>query len=262
MSKTLILLLFVTFPVFSNSVELRISTRNEASISYFKELLERSLNAINKQAEIRYIGTLNYQRQISYFENNKINVIWRMKTAQRDKKYRRIDVPLTQGKIAQRLLLVNSKNQDSFDTVKSLQDFINTNRIGVFGENWYDVDVWRHNKLPYMELSGDISKIYQMLHRGNRGFDYFSRSIVEIENELRLHPYLAIERNLIFSFNTDMYFYIQKDNDALYELLTIALKNAVNTGIIDELMFEFYGDLQNKFDIDQRTHIQLSVPQE
>ena len=39
-----------------------------------------------------------------------------------------------------------------------------------------------------------------------------------------------------------MYFYIQKDNDALYELLTIALKNAVNTGIIDELMFEFYGD--------------------
>ena len=117
---------------------------------------------------------------------------------ERDQKYRRIDVPLTQGKIAQRLLLVNINNQSKFNSVKHLQDFIDSKSTGVFGENWYDVDVWRHNKLPFIELSGNMSKIYQMLHHGNRGFDYFSRSIVEIENELKAHPYLAIERNLIF----------------------------------------------------------------
>ncbi|WP_372771300.1 hypothetical protein [Pseudoalteromonas sp.] len=260
MSKTLILFCFAIFSALSNPIELKISTRNESNIRYFEQLLERSIHSIDHQVNITYIGTLNYQRQISYFEANKVNVIWRMRTKERDQKYRRIDIPLTNGKIAQRLLLVNINNQNKFNNVKNLQDFIDSNSTGVFGENWYDVDVWRHNKLPYIELSGDMNKIYQMLHHGNRGFDYFSRSIIEIENELNVHPYLAIERNLIFSFDTDMYFYIQKDNDALYQLLTNALKSAAKQGIIEDLLYEFYGDLKNKYRLAHRTHITLSVP--
>lgn len=260
MSKTLILFCFSIFSALSNPIELKISTRNESNIRYFEQLLERSIHSIDQQVDITYIGALNYQRQISYFEANKVNVIWRMRSKERDQKYRRIDVPLTQRKIAQRLLLVNVNNQSKFNNVKNLQDFIDSKSTGVFGENWYDVDVWRHNKLPYIELSGDMSKIYQMLHHGNRGFDYFSRSIIEIENELQAHPYLAIERNLIFSFDTDMYFYIQKDNDALYQLLTNALKSAEKQGIIEDLLFEFYGDLENKYGLAQRTHIPLSIP--
>ena len=239
---------------------LTLASRNPIASDYYIDLINQSLNALNHPITINRLGQLNYQRQIKYFEQGKLSLIWRMGSKARDDQYLRVNVPLTEGRIAQRLLLINPFSLADFNKVKTAQDFNTHSLIGAFGENWFDAQVWQKNNLPYVSFAGDLTKIYTMLANGNRGFNYFSRGVSEIEKEQKQYPHLIIEPNLLLSFNNDMYIYVHKNNTQLHNLLTRALSNARQNGLINQLMLEHFGDLNAKFNLNQRTHIKLELP--
>ncbi|SFD69120.1 hypothetical protein [Pseudoalteromonas denitrificans] len=243
-----------------NKSVLNVSSRSNEALGYYSELLKRSLKNIGCDLTINYIGKLSYQRQNKYLKNNKLSLMWRLKSDVRDMKYLRVDEGLTNKLITHRVLFIPQATQYKYSEINNKSDFIKSNLVGVFGEGWFDVDVWRVNHLPYIELSGDREKIYSMLESKKRGFDYFSRGINEIISESKRYPNLAIEKELLFVYQNDMYFYVNKENDQLKAILEYALLQAKESGLFEALLFKYWGDIQTQLSLPSRKVIKLDMP--
>ena len=252
--------LIVNSIIANAQLEITMSSRNQSGNEYYQTLLSRAFENAGVPYQIKHLGQINTQRQIKFFEQGKQSLIFRMRSPVRDQRYLRVDVPLTNGLIAKRLLLINENDQKKISHINNLSDLKDTNLIAVFGEKWVDIDIWRYNKLAYIELTGDINKVYAMLKHGNRGFDYFSRGILEIVRDHQLHPYLSIEQKLLFDFNNDIYIYVRKNQKQLHQQLTLILKKAQDDGLIDEVIYEMYGDLSSQFNTEHRKTIKLQSP--
>lgn len=247
-------------PLKKDSLVLTLASRHADSKNFYLDVLSRACEAQGINIKINYLGELNLQRQLKYFEQGKLSLIWRMSSPLRDTKYHRVNTPLTDGKIAQRLLFINPQRQPAFDGIDSIDDFKRRQLTGAFGENWFDADVWRYNQLSYIEFSGDWSKIYHMLLSDNRGFQYFSRSITEITKESEHYPALVIEPNLLLEFDNDMFFYTHKNDDALHQTLSNALIAAQKSGLLEDIIIEHFGDLDTLYNTHMRTRIKLNTP--
>lgn len=245
----------------NKSITLNLSSRSYDSGGYFFELIKLALEKDGYQVTINNLGISNTQRQKKNLNNGSESLIWRLKTPLRDKNFTRVNIGLTKGLIAQRILLIRKNNQHIFSNIKNTQDFNNKNLVAAFGESWFDIEIWRHNNLPYIEFLGDRQKIYTMLASGKRNIDYFSRGINEITAEAKQYPNLNIEQSLLFCYQNDTYIYVKKDNIQLAKVLEKALTKAVKSGLLDKLIEKYWGDLKQELQLDTRTKIALDMPQ-
>lgn len=242
------------------SITLNISSRNHENRNYYIELIKRSLENEGYLVTLNDLGISNTQRQKKYLNEDKLSLMWRLKTPLRDKNFTRVNIGLSKGLIAQRILLIKNKNQHAFENINNIEEFRKKNLVGAFGDGWFDIDIWRHNNLPYFEFLGDSQKIYTMLASGKRHIDYFSRGINEIMAESKQHPNLKIEQNLLLCYKNDSYIYVKKDNHQLAEVLEKALSKAEQSGLIDKLIKRHWGDLQQELQLDTRTKLTLDMP--
>jgi len=242
------------------SITLNLSSRSYENREYFFELIKLALEQDGYQVIINDLGISNTLRQKKNLNNDKLSLIWRLKTPLRDKNFTRVNIGLSKGLIAQRVLLIRKNDQHIFSNIKNKQDLNNNNLVAAFGESWFDIEIWRRNNLPYFEFLGDRQKIYTMLASGKRNIDYFSRGINEVLSESKRNPNLNIEQNLLFCYQNDTYFYVKKDNHQLAEVLEKALTKAVKSGLLDRLIEKFWGNLKQELQLDTRTKITLDMP--
>ncbi|OUL56579.1 hypothetical protein B1199_18145 [Pseudoalteromonas ulvae] len=240
--------------------EIKITSTTPASFAYYLELIQQSLIKAGTPLKINYQGKLNQQRQDKYFSENKLSLIIRLQSSLLDSNYLRVNVGLTRELIGKRVLLISPEHQRIFDNIHTKQDLINAGLTGGFGEGWFDATVWQYNQLPYIEFSGDKSKIFNMLASGRRHFEYFSRGVNEILHEHARYPDLAIEQHLLFEYHNDFFIYVNKDNPQLHSLLESALIQADTSGLMDELMMKHWGNLEARLNLLQRRHIDLKMP--
>ena len=156
-----------------------------------------------------------------------------------------MNIGLTKGLIAQRVLLVKQDTQYIFNDIHSKQDIKDKNLVGAFDEGWFDKDIWRNNNLAYSEFLGDRKKIYTMLASGKRNIDYFSSGVNKIISDVNLYPKLSIEQNLLFCYQSDAYFYVT---------------GALQSGLLDKLIEKYWGNLKQKLQLDKRVKIALDLP--
>ncbi|TMP38736.1 hypothetical protein [Pseudoalteromonas rubra] len=242
------------------TIEITLPVRQVKLQKYISELLHRALADLGYELALTMTPNPLYMRESRLLNSGRITMIMRLATPQRDATFHKIAVPLTQGLIGKRLLLIHQRNQSRFDAIQSLDALRASELIGVFAPGWYDTQIWQANRLPFIESASDHATILRMLVDGNRGFDYFSRGINEID-DYTLSDGLIIEPHLVLSYPLDFHFYLHPDNKVHISILTRALEKARDNGLQSRLLSKHFGYLQHRHKLSARRVISLSLPQ-
>ncbi|MBI3161322.1 MAG: hypothetical protein HYZ23_02370 [Chloroflexi bacterium] len=228
---------------------------------FYIELIEKSLTAAGVPYTLEFEEDLPQLRAVEMLDQGELSLMWLVASAERDTKYTRVNVGLTNGLIGRRILLIPAGQGAAYENVQNLEDFRNLGKVGAFGKGWFDVKVWDANGLPYQEIDGEWRVIYDMLAKGDRGLDYFSRGFTEIVSEASEHPDLEIEKHLVLIYNRDFYFYLSSSAVQYKDTLEAALLKAQKDGLIDELAQKYWADSFTKLNMDARIQIELETPQ-
>lgn len=244
----------------SNTLTLVLPAQNDNGHAYYHELLTRALadQGITLFIETPY-AHLPQKRVVKMVENNQLSLTWMLETQERDQQFTYIDVPLTNGLIGQRVLLIPPSLQSRFDKVMSLDDLRKTKLIAGLGEHWLDILVWRYNQLPFYIEYGEWRDLYKKLSVAGE-VNYFPRGLTEIYQESLLNPHLAIEQQLLLKYNNDFRFYLSPQAAQYKDILEQALRKARTSGLMDALVEKYWGDSLILLRLKQRQVIELQMP--
>lgn len=248
------------FVTAAESIELVLPASKDGSHEYFHELLISALSA--QGVEVTIITPYSHvpqKRAVRLLESQALSLFWMIETPSRNQQYTKVNIGLTQGLIGQRILLVPPEDQQRYAKVRNLADFRQLNVVGGFGANWFDIDVWQANQLPYTVKDGEWRALYGMLS-SKGGVNYFSRGVNEILIEQQQHNDLAIEPHLLFEYQRDFVFYLSKQQAHLKPMMEAALKQAQQSGLMDRLIKQYWTQHFDALMLDQRTKIKLITP--
>lgn len=144
--------------------------------------------------------------------NNSNNVIWTVTTKEREELLHPIRIPIFKGLLGQRILTIRSEDQEKFSQVRNLSD-LSALRAGQ-GIHWPDTSIMQANGLP-VTVGANADNLYKMLKV--KRFDYFPRGILELIPEaahIKANGVVA-ERDLLLSYPSAMYFFVNKKNTEL-----------------------------------------------
>jgi hypothetical protein len=181
---------------------------------YFTNLLYLILNASkapNEEIELRmsdrHLSQARWISEIQKSEGN--NLMWTATNNEREQLMRPIRVPIFKGMIGKRVLIIRAQDQDKFAKIKTKQDLAQL--VAGQGAHWPDTDILETNHLPVMR-GNSTAILYKML--AAKRFDYFPRSVIELESESSYLPAngLVLEKTLLLSYPEVMYFFVNKNN--------------------------------------------------
>jgi hypothetical protein len=247
----------------NEKIVLTSGTLPDGGHAYYHELLRESLKLIGYDLDLK-VAELPQKRAEGLLDKNALSIYWFLPTKERDNRgWVKIRFGLTNGLIGQRVLFIPKGKQNLYNEVRNLDDFRNLGLRGAFGVNWFDVKVWKQNALNYETVDGDWHVIYGMLAAGNRKIDYFSRGVIEIIAESKLYPELEIEKNLMFVYDRDFFFYMNKTDGARYkDIIKKALIKAKSTGLMDKLLRKHFLESIDQIGYKKRLKIKLQKPLE
>jgi hypothetical protein len=241
-------------------VSVRYSCCETRNNQFVGELLSSALKASSPEVNFSMVKCYPHLRKRLMLEHGTIDVLPLIQSKKYDEELIPINVPLTKGYISKRVLVVSKSKVGLFDNVNSLEDFRSLNLVGAFGQKWFDNRVWEENDLKHVSVA-DWQLIYCMLSRTNRNVDYFPRSVLEAQEEIRTYSDLVIVPNILFSYDKNVIIYISPKRRELKPILEKALRNAQSSGLIDKLVDKYYGQDLNRLEIDKRKVFQLKTPE-
>jgi hypothetical protein len=246
---------------YAESIKLKILQYEALDYGYYPELIEASLASINIDVEWETASPdITMASANLWLIKGEIDLHWFMHTKVRDQQHLAIPVGLTENLISNRILLIAPGSQQGFDNISNLDDFRNSKKTAGFGKDWYDIHVWEHNNLAYYEHQGKWQNLGPMLLKRNRGIDYVSFGINQIQSVMTAFPGLKIEENLLLTYDNDFQFYVSKHSAHLHPILLKALLNAKKIGLINKLGKKYWQEPVSKLNLDQRIKLKLKPP--
>lgn len=215
------------------------ATQQEQQSGYFSNLLVMALEASKNDNEIIEIiySPRDYAqaRWISMLQKDTSDfVIWTMTDIQREEQLRPIRIPLSKGLFGYRVLVIRKEEQARFDQVKNIDDLANF--IGGQGTHWPDTRIMKANGLKLVTAENTES-LFRMIEA--KRFDYFPRGASEAWFELleRKETNLIVEKNLLLYYPADIYFFVNKTNEALAIRIEKGLEILIDTGEFDRFFY-------------------------
>ncbi|MCW8831829.1 MAG: transporter substrate-binding domain-containing protein [Colwellia sp.] len=186
-----------------------------------------------------------------------IDIIAAGATIDREKMLRPIYFPLIKGLFGWRIPLVSEKNEHLFLPKLSTAAFKKLTAGQL--RSWSDTKILESNNLP-VEKGSHYQGLFHML-TANR-FDYFPRSILEIQRELDEHKNMkiVIDSNILIHYPTALYFYVNKDNEVLAEDVKFGLEQSLKDGSFERIFTHYYGEIINHTINEKRRVYQLNNP--
>lgn len=231
---------------------------------FCRGLLKLALDSSGAPYEIELLndegGTLT--RHINRLKSNYFSVIWTGTSEELEEDLLPIRIPLFKGLMAHRILLIRPDDQQRFDGVKTLAD-IQAIKYGQ-GASWSDTKIMEANNLEVV-TTVKYRGLFHMLDGGR--FDAFPRGIhqiwaekTRIEDEEELE--FGVEKNLILVYRMPMYFFVNKKNENLSQILESGLTTAIANGEFDRFFFNnpVIRDLLTKTNLKTRKQFTLSNP--
>ncbi|MGJ8694162.1 MAG: diguanylate cyclase [Thalassotalea sp.] len=172
------------------------------------------------------------KREIIYVKEDLLDLTWASGSSiEANKHLMPIRIPIFKGLLGYRIAVIRSDEQHRFDNIKSLADL--RNFTAGLGKHWGDTEVFHQNNLPVV-TSGRGRHLWPMLSQ--KRFDYLPLGAHEPWSDLALRPELnlAAEKNLLLVYPSALYFYINKNNTELFQLLSQGMKNAIEDGSYDQ----------------------------
>lgn len=215
-----------------------------------------TLNLIYHQQEL---GQNRVVKQLS--ENIDIDLNWSVTNTEREQKLLAIKHPIYQGLIGWRVLFILPSNSKSFEAVKSINDLMKFTAVQRF--DWADFDILKENNLP---VEGNFSYINQSKAVVDGLVDYFPRSVLEAQREISTarNKNLKIEENLLLKYPSAHYFFVNKNNKVLANIIKNGFKALIENGEYQSLFSQYFAENLKALKVKNRTVIHLtnsSMPQ-
>jgi ABC-type amino acid transport substrate-binding protein len=188
-------------------------------------------------------------------QNQGIDVVATMTSADREKRLLPIRIPLDKGLLGWRVFLVRSQDKDKFESVTSL-DQLRRMRAGQ-GHDWPDAAILRANGMN-VTVNSSYDALFQQLSAGR--FDFFPRSANEVIAEQRRHPGLEIEPRIALHYPAATYFFVNRNNTALAADIERGLRLAMQDGSFDRLFEATFSDMLRQLDLGRRITLELDNP--
>ncbi|EKB24713.1 hypothetical protein HMPREF1170_00552 [Aeromonas veronii AMC35] len=176
---------------------------------------------------------------------------------QRERELLAIHIPLAKGLLGWRVCLIRQGDEGRFAAIHSLADWHRSGLIIGQHRSWPDTQLLRANDLNVM--AGNLYEaLFNMLRK--QRFDCFLRSVIEVEDELKQHPDLAIEPHLVFRYPLALLFFVSPKYPELAQRIELGLQRARQTGDFDRIFEEGFGSTIRRLQLDQRQRLELNNP--
>ena len=170
----------------------------------------------------------------------------------------RIDLPVLNGFMGYRILLIRKEDQARFSDIKTLEE-LHKLPMG-FGKGW-EGHVYKHNGFTVTEPL-NITLLLKML-AGKRYF-FVPLSVIEIDDRYEIDDKrvdnLVPEQTLLIYMPLPVYFYVSPGQPILAARLTLGLEYLQENGQLDKIFKEHFGDRLKRLRLFERTLIELSHP--
>lgn len=225
---------------------------------YIMRLLSESLALNNQHYELIPSKDPMQQARAIYEMTSgvgSIDVMWTVTTDEREKQLIPIRIPIDKGLFGWRLALV--VNPKLLHQVKSLDDLKKFSAGQGF--DWPDVGILRQNGLTVMTATA-YEPLFFMLRA--RRFDYFPRSMLEIQQELDTYRSIGlhIDNAIALHYPTALYFFVSPRKPDVAKALQQGLEKMLKNGQFEKLFQQYLGSTIQNARMRNRTVIELNNP--
>jgi hypothetical protein len=170
----------------------------------------------------------------------------------------RIGLPLLNGFMGYRILLIRKEDQSRFSSIKTL-DELHKLPMG-FGKGW-EGHVYKYNGFSVAEPL-TMTLLLKML-AGKRYF-FVPLSVIEIDDHYAIDGQsvdnLVPEQSLLIYMPLPVYFYVSPEQPVLADRLTVGLKYLQESGQLDKIFKAHFSERLKRLHLSERTLIELSNP--
>jgi hypothetical protein len=231
--------------------------------TYYVTLLELAIEKSELKfghASLQALGTsMVYQRKLKSLNDGELDVMWTMTSVQREQDALAITIPILKGLIGYRVMVILDTKQQILTHISSTQQI--KKMIAIQGADWTDTDILRANGFN-VQTSDWYNSLYKGVSKGL--YDYFPRSILEPWAEMRKYRFknLVVEDTHLLYYPAAMYFFVQKNNQALAQRLEYGLNQAIDDGSFDTLLYSYpaHQEALSKARLNSRIMHKLSNP--
>ncbi len=167
-----------------------------------------------------------------------------------------IKIPILNGILGFRLLLIKNDEQPQFKDIENLTQF-SSKFVAGFNSHWTDIAILKTNNIKVV-ATPLYENLFTMLAKDR--FDYFPRGLNEIYSENALHPELAIDKYLVLHYPYPVYFFVNKSNVSLARRIRSGLEIIKSDGSFDALFNRHHQDLLHRANLDSRVMLELENP--
>lgn len=197
-------------------------------------LLELSLHKSGKSFTVKpATEDTSYTRLAEDIKQGKLDVMWGGMNPKFEEELNPIRIPIFKGVLGHRLFAIPKGTQHKFNHIRNLEDL---KRVTAgLGRDWGDTKILEAAGLPVEKVVKN-SSLWPMLD-GER-FDYMPLAIHEPWSHVnRSDMALTVEKRVMLVYPLAMYFYVSKDNIALYDAIYNGMDSAFQDGSYDEKLF-------------------------
>jgi hypothetical protein len=170
----------------------------------------------------------------------------------------RIGLPVLNGFMGYRILLIRKEDQARFSSIKTLEELQKLS-MG-FGKGW-EGHVYKHNGFAVAEPL-NMTMLLKML-AGKRYF-FVPLSVIEIDDHYAIDgkpvDNLVPEQSLLIYMPLPVYFYVSPEQPILADRITVGLKYLQENGQLDKIFKDHFGERLKRLRLSERTLIELSNP--
>lgn len=167
-------------------------------------------------------------------ENGSLSVIWDVTSPELEEKFIPVRYCAFKGLLGYRIFIIRREDQYKFDHINNL-DALKQLKAGQ-GTTWSDTYVLKAAGLPVVTTT-KYKNLFPMLDGGR--FDYFPRGIFEPWSELPTwsqYP-LSVESHLMIHYPSAFYFFVNKNNKALADLIARGFELSLADNSYDEFFY-------------------------
>lgn len=176
-----------------------------------------------------------------------------------DEQKRIIPIPIMNGLLGYRLLIIRAQEQARFAVIQS-PEALQSLRLGI-PATWADAELFRHNGYRVNE-QGSFDELFA--HQLAGEFDYSSFGANEVDSVFGEHAApagdLAVEQSLLLYYPFPVVFYVNPTKTQLAERLREGLQLMRENGDMERLFNQFHGDLMARLRLRERHLIVLENP--
>ena len=245
-SKTLrciavsLILFTISLQAFATEGNLRVlgpQSSEDVSQDYFYKLLGRALSIGSPgkyELQIVDASSLTQGRTLHLLANDYIDVFWMGTSVDREQQFYAIKIPLMRGLLGYRVSIVQEEDLSNFKTLSSK---LFKQKTACQGEHWPDSKILSYNKYTVLPVAR-FDVMFDMVSKGR--CDYFPRALFEGYGELAIAQQrldnLAMLDDIIIHYPFPIYFFVNKENAALGQLIEDGLEQMIDSGEFNSFM--------------------------